>query len=118
MSNLDRPFSTNLYTMTAMPYQGVYIGVITTYHGETIRPIPADKLWMDRIDTQLAFSRNGVTWQRVINSGALTAAQLRGERDWKTAAKNATFLPYGRYRQAFPNNLPVFFRIFRRAGNC
>ena len=99
MSNLDRPFNTNLYTMTAMPYQGVYIGLITTYHGETIRPIPANKLWMDRVDAQLSFSRNGLTWQRVIKDGALTAAQLKETRDWKKAAEGAAFLPYGRYRK-------------------
>jgi len=99
ISQLDKPYSTNLYTMTAMPYAGVYIGVITTYHGETIAAIPDDKLWMDRVDTQLAFSRNGVTWQRVLQDGAITAAQLLEDRDWKQATDQATFIPYGKFKQ-------------------
>lgn len=64
-SRMDQPFSTNHYTMSALPYAGIYLGLINTYHGETIQPIPEDKLWMDRKNVQLAFSRNGVTWQRV-----------------------------------------------------
>ncbi|MBI3865484.1 MAG: hypothetical protein HY290_26720, partial [Planctomycetia bacterium] len=34
---LDGPFSTELYTMSGMPYEGVYVGVLNTYHGETIK---------------------------------------------------------------------------------
>ncbi|GIT30259.1 MAG: hypothetical protein Ct9H300mP1_23050 [Planctomycetaceae bacterium] len=41
---------------------------------------------MDRVDAQLVFSRNGVTWQRVLKDGAITAQQLRENRDWKQAA--------------------------------
>lgn len=110
---LDGPFSTELYTMAAMPYAGVYVGVLNTYHGETIKPIPDDQPWMDRVDTQLVFSRNGVTWQRVLKDGAIAAAQLRGERDWKEAAKEATFLPYGEFRkdwdwgQIYPHHPPL-----------
>lgn len=98
-SNLDGPFATELYTMNALPYAGVYVGLLNTYHGETIQPIPADKPWMDRVDNQLVFSRNGVTWQRVLKDGAVSAVELRGERDWKAAAEQATFLPYGKFRQ-------------------
>ena len=113
MSKLDQPFSTNLYTMTAMPYSDVYIGVINTYHGETIQPIPDDKPWMDRVDTQLVFSRNGVTWQRVLNDGAITAPQLQEDRDWKQAAEQATFIPYGEFKkdwdwgQIYPHHPPL-----------
>ena len=64
-SNLDKPFATNHYTMTAMPYAGIYVGLLNTYHGETKTPIPDDKMWMDRVAAQLVFSRNGVTCQRV-----------------------------------------------------
>lgn len=111
--SLDAPFNTELYTMGALPYAGVYIGVLNTYHGETIKPIPDDQPWMDRVDNQLAFSRNGVTWQRVLNDGAISAAELRGERDWKQAAKDATFLPYGEFRkdwdwgQIYPHHPPL-----------
>jgi len=76
--------------------QGVYLGLLNTYHGETIQPIPADKPWMDRVNVQLAFSRNGVTWQRVGGAGAILAQHLRQKRDWKEAAQQATFLPRGR----------------------
>jgi len=63
-SALDAPFATELYTMNFLPYAGAYVGVLNTYHGETIQPIPEDRPWMDRVDNQLVFSRNGVTWQR------------------------------------------------------
>ncbi len=96
---LDEPFSTELYTMSGTPYAGAYIGLLNTYHGETIQPIPDDKPWMDRVDNQLVFSRNGVTWQRVMNDGAISAADLKKERDWKQAAEQATFLPYGEFKK-------------------
>ena len=98
-TNLDKPYSTSLYTMTAMPYASVYIGLVNTYHGETISPIPEDKPWMDRINAQLVFSRNGMTWQRVLHDGAITAAQLREARDWKKEADDAVFLPYGKFKK-------------------
>jgi hypothetical protein len=73
--------------------------LINTYHGETIAPIPEDKLWMDRKDVQLAFSRNGVTWQRVGKEGAISAKELRADRDWQQTAKDAVFLPYGEFKK-------------------
>ncbi|MBL8848398.1 MAG: hypothetical protein JNG89_01885 [Planctomycetaceae bacterium] len=98
-SPLDGPFSTELYTMSAMPYAGAYVGVLNTYHGETIQPIPADQPWMDRVDNQLVFSRNGVTWQRVLHDGAATAAEMQSNKDWKDEAQRATFLPYGEFQK-------------------
>ena len=64
-SKIDRPFNTKHYGMRVMPYERVYVGLLSTYHGETIQNIPKDKLWMDKLDVQLTFSRNGLTWQRV-----------------------------------------------------
>ena len=98
-SRMDQPFSTNHYTMSALPYAGIYLGLINTYHGETIQPIPEDKLWMDRKNVQLAFSRNGVTWQRVGKEGAIPAKDLRGDRDWRKIAEDAVFLPYGEFKK-------------------
>ncbi|MSQ95514.1 MAG: hypothetical protein EXR98_13275 [Gemmataceae bacterium] len=112
-SKLDGPFNTVHYTMAAMPFAGVTIGLLNTYHGETIKPIPKDKLWMDRVDVQLVFSRNGVTWQRVGKDGAISAKELRGERDWKKAAEQAVFIPYGEYQkdwdwgQIYPHHAPL-----------
>lgn len=112
-SKLDQPLGTNHYTMTAMPYAGIYVGLLNTYHGETREPIPDDKPWMDRVDAQLVFSRNGVTWQRVLKDGAITASQLREDRDWKQAATQATFLPYGEFKkdwdwgQIYPHHPPL-----------
>lgn len=112
-SKLDQPFSTELYTMGVMPYAGVYLGVLNTYHGETIQPIPDDQPWMDRVNNQLVFSRDGVTWKRVLKEGAISARDLHGERDWKQAAEQATFLPYGEFRkewdwgQIYPHHPPL-----------
>jgi hypothetical protein len=96
---LDEPFNTELYTMAVLPYEGIRIGLLNTYHGETIKPIPADQPWMDRVNVQLAYSRNGVTWQRVGKEGAIPPRELRAERDWKEAAQAAVFLPYGEFRK-------------------
>jgi hypothetical protein len=77
-----------------MQYAGVYIGILTTYHGETIQPIPPEKeAWMDKVNTQLAFSRNGVTWMRIGKHGAIPPGELNQDRDWKKVAEEATFIP-------------------------
>ena len=98
-TKMDAPYSTVHYGMRVMPYEGVYIGVLTAYHGETIQPIPPEKeAWMDKVNAQLAFSRNGVTWLRVGGQGAIPAARLNDERDWKAAADQAVFIPYGEHK--------------------
>jgi hypothetical protein len=98
-TKMDAPYSTVHYGMRVMPYEGVYIGVLTAYHGETIQPIPPEKeAWMNKVNAQLAFSRNGVTWSRVGGQGAIPAARLNDERDWKAAADQAVFIPYGEHK--------------------
>lgn len=112
-TKLDTPYSTEFYTMTGVPYAGIYIGLLNTYHGETISPIPADQQWMDRVNNQLVFSRNGITWQRVAQHGALTSSELKDDRDWKREAEQATFLPYGTaeddwdWGQVYPHHPPL-----------
>ena len=48
---------------------------------------------------QLAFSRNGVTWQRVGAEGAIPQSAFAQERDWKSIAEQAAFLPNGPNRE-------------------
>ena len=97
-SGLDAPFQTKHYCMAVAPYEGVYIGLLFAYHGETIKPIPADQLWRDKSNTHLTYSRNGVTWMRVGQRGAFKPHELLADdRDWKTEALNATFIPYGEH---------------------
>jgi len=96
-TKMDVPFVTKHHGMAAGPYEGVYIGLLQTYHGETIKPIPKDKLWMDKMNTQLAFSRNSITWLRVGKHGAIPTGELNDDRDWKTVAEQATFIPYGQH---------------------
>jgi len=98
-SKMDRPFNTKHYAMQAMPYRGMYIGFLWTYHGETIQPIPNDKLWMDKTDQQLVFSRNGRTWLRVAANGAIPWHEMDDNRDWKKTTKDAVFIPYGRHKK-------------------
>lgn len=100
-SKLDEPFGTKHYAMQVMPYAGAYVGLLWAYHGETIQPIPEDKLWMDKTDLQLAHSRNGVVWTRVGRHGAIPHAQLSADRDWKAEAEQATFLPHGEHGKAW-----------------
>ena len=112
-AKLDRPFQTKLYGMRVMPYGNVYIGLLTAYHGETIQPIPDDKLWMDKSDVQLAYSRNGVTWLRVGGEGAIPHAALQDDRDWAAEFERATFIPYGEHKvdwdwgQIYPYQAPL-----------
>jgi hypothetical protein len=99
-TRMDEPFATQHYGMKIMPYAGVYIGLLEAYHGQTNEPIPADQLWMDKADTQLTFSRNGLTWTRVGPQGAIPHNQLeQGGRDWGRIAREATVLPYGEHGQ-------------------
>ena len=99
-TKMDEPFATQHYGMKIMPYEGVYIGLLEAYHGQTDQPIPADKLWMDKADTQLTFSRNGLTWTRVGPEGAIPHHQLEQDgRDWTRITREATVLPYGKHGQ-------------------
>jgi len=101
-SKMDGPFSTCFYGMRIMPYAGIYIGLITAYHGETIQPIPKEKeAWMDKENVQLAFSRNGLTWRRVGKHGAVPHDELSKDRDWKTFVKRAVFIPNGEHKKAW-----------------
>jgi hypothetical protein len=49
----------------------------------------------------------------VLKDGAITAAQLREDRNWKLAAEQATFLPYGEFKkdwdwgQIYPHHPPL-----------
>jgi len=94
-TKLDQPLSTCFYQMAPIPYEGVYVGLIAAYHSETLKPIPKDKPWTDRKNLHVVFSRNGLTWSRVGRHGAIPHRQLSKDRDWKTVALEAVFIPYG-----------------------
>ena len=62
----DPPWNRQFYNMEWMPYEDVYFGFISVYH---ILPGMQPKItpgapWMDKVDIQLTFSRNGRTWTR------------------------------------------------------
>jgi len=95
---MDQPFSTALYQMEVMPYGNHYFGFITSYHGETIEPIPPEKVaWADKLDVQLAYSRDGLVWHRVGSQGAINHSEFSEERDWATFSREATFIPWGEH---------------------
>ncbi|MDP6046408.1 MAG: hypothetical protein QGG25_12425, partial [Phycisphaerae bacterium] len=99
-TNMDGPYNTQHYGMRAMPYEGLYIGLLTAYYGETAKPIPKDKEgWMDKVEAQLTFSRNGRTWLRVGPRGAIPHSDLNKKLNWKKVPKDAAFLPYGRHKK-------------------
>ena len=102
---------TSLYGMQIMPYEGVYVGLLTAYRDESISEIPKEKeAWTDKIDVQLTFSRNGLTWNRVGKHGAIDMSK---EYDWKTLTQEAAFVPYGRHKvdwdwgQIYPHQKPI-----------
>jgi hypothetical protein len=62
----DFPANHQFYNMEWMPYEDVYFGFISVYHtlpGMETKVTP-DVPWIDKIDIQLTFSRDGRTWQR------------------------------------------------------
>jgi hypothetical protein len=93
---MDEVQQTQFYQMAPVPYGNIYLGLIGTYHNESLKPISADKPWTDRQDLQLAFSRDGIIWKRVGGNGAVTHAELNKEQDWSSATREAVFLPYGK----------------------
>ncbi len=96
---IDEPFRSMPYGMKVMPYAGCFIGLINTYHWETLGPIPEDKLWQDKLNVQLAFSRNGITWNRVGPSGVIPHGDLDKDLDWETIARGQVFLQYGEHKK-------------------
>lgn len=95
-TKMDGPMATQFYQMAPLAYEGIYLGLIAAYHNETLKPLPPDQPWTDRKNLHLAYSRDGVTWQRVGKEGAISARELEQDRDWKRIAEEAVFLPYGK----------------------
>ena len=67
----DTPATRGFYTMETLQYEGTYIAFLTPYHTYPgmERNMPptrgnARNPWIDRIDIQLAFSRDGTHWRR------------------------------------------------------
>ena len=70
----DTPATRGFYSLETLLYEGVYIGFPTPYHNYPLLDsnLPptggnARSPWIDTIDVQLAFSRDGKAWQRVGN---------------------------------------------------
>ena len=95
-TRMDTVQQTQFYQMEPLPYGDVYFGIIGAYHNESLKPIPPDKPWTDRADAQLAFSRDGVIWKRVGETGAMNHEEVNSERDWSASIRESTFLPYGK----------------------
>jgi len=82
---LDLPQNRNFYNMEVMQYEGVYIGFVSVYHIlPSMEPkIPPDIYWIDRVDVQLTFSRDGRKWQRAGNRDVFLSTGLEGKSfDW------------------------------------
>ena len=95
-TRMDAVQQTQFYQMAPMPYKNVYLGAIGAYHNESLKPIPADKPWTDRQDIQLAYSRDGIVWNRVGGQGAMSHASMNRAGDWSSATSKAVFIPYGK----------------------
>lgn len=112
---LDQPFRSAPYGMKVLAYAGCFIGLINMYNWETLGPIPKDKLFQDKVNVQLAFSRNGITWNRVGSTGMIPHADLSKDLDWKSIARKQVFLQYGKHKkewdwgQLYAYQAPVVF---------
>lgn len=83
----DPPWNRQFYNMEWMPYGDVYFGFLAVYH---ILPGMEPKItpglpWLDTVDIQLTFSRDG--------------------RRWTRAGGRQAFLPVGRSRDAFDRSM-------------
>ncbi|MBM4067700.1 MAG: hypothetical protein FJ271_01960 [Planctomycetes bacterium] len=94
-TKMDEPMATQFYQMSPLLYGDIFLGLLSAYHNETLKPLPPDQPWTDRKNLHLVFSRNGVTWQRVGKNGAIPPRDLEQDRDWQRIAQDAVFLPYG-----------------------
>lgn len=94
-TKMDGPMVTQFYQMAPLPYGDIFLGLIAAYHQETLKPLPPDQPWTDRKNLHLAYSRNGITWQRVGKHGAIPPRELEQDRNWMQIAQDAVFLPYG-----------------------
>ena len=62
----DEPL-TDLYGMPVFPYEGWYVGLVWLYHGAAqIQGSSAYKFTGGKVDCQLAYSLNGIGWQRTL----------------------------------------------------
>lgn len=57
------PSEIECYGMRVTPYKGYYVGYLWIYHG---LPTNENKYWGGKVDSQLAYSVNGTSWQRSI----------------------------------------------------
>ena len=64
----DPPWSRQFYNMEWMPYANMYFGFLAVYHilpnMEPLLKITPGIPWLDKVDIQLAFSRDDRTWTR------------------------------------------------------
>jgi len=80
----DPPDGRQFYCMEWMPYEGVYLGFIAVYHIQRRRegkpPATPDE---DKVDIQLAFSRDGRHWSRAGDRQVfLPTGQSPKDFDW------------------------------------
>ena len=66
----DRPGDRDFYTLEVLPYEGGYVGFTSVYHNMFgIAPAmdegKAQSPWMEKMDVQLLWSRNGEQFERV-----------------------------------------------------
>ena len=82
---VDSPDS-EYYSMPVLPYQGWYVGLLYMLHAEPGDPNRPRKQGL--MDTRLAFSRDGITWQRPDDRQPLIARGARGEWDMGMVGPN------------------------------
>ena len=78
-----------LYSMSVSAYQGTYVGLLWIYHNDPPWPWPKDKTITDdqltglqqRMDVQLAFSRDGHRWERAGDRRTFLGVGIKGSWD-------------------------------------
>ena len=66
----DDPPGTQFYGMSVYPDRGVYFGLLWVYHANALM-----------IDVQLAFSRDGIQWQRAVRRHPILSYGLPNQFD-------------------------------------
>jgi hypothetical protein len=89
---LDPP---RLYTMSVSKYCGVYFGLMQVYNSWGSRRFPGCPQESETIDIQLAFSRDGWTWERLANRPVFISRGYVGSFDGgMIGVSNPAFVEY------------------------
>ena len=90
---LDPP---RLYNMDVTRYEGLYIGLLQVFHSWGTRRLPGTPDEPETFDLHLAFSRDGIRWERLANRPVFLERGYVGDFDGgMISGAHVPLIPYG-----------------------